>query len=238
MHIAAHHANHPYRPVCEWPEGCMVQWGGGGLVLSNKGSYTTAFFEAFPSQSLFGFIRGEGSDIEAAERDAWKKFTHYESCPGHTFGRRGYLNGVGRCLKCGGMASRVFKEVYVMKDVRAPLSSDEIGALAQGMLYFSATRKDGDQYGLSAYTRRLRLRALVCGVRIPDPAAHTDHEAYDEAMNDALVEWAVARVRAGDPFEVKPVDSLATLFNFYPMKALKARVDEVLASDGAQAVHG
>jgi len=234
MRIARHHANSPYKPVCEWPEDCMVQWGGGGLVLSKKGSYTTAFFEAFPSKSLFGFVRGEGSDIEAAERDAFARFSKYEACGEHVFGRRGYLNGVGRCLKCNGLATKVFREVYVLKDIRAPLTYDEISSLSQGMLYFAATRTDTDELGSSTYYRRLRLRALVCGVRLPDPKACADEEAYNEAMEAALVEWAVARVRAGDPIEVKPIDSLSSLFNYYPMKSLKARVDAALAaSDGA-----
>jgi len=54
-----------HKPRSDWPDDCTVQWGGRGLVLSKKGSYSTAFFEAFPKDG--GSIRGEGSDLKAAE---------------------------------------------------------------------------------------------------------------------------------------------------------------------------
>jgi len=31
-----------------WPESCFVQCGDKGIVMSQEGNYTTAFFEAFP----------------------------------------------------------------------------------------------------------------------------------------------------------------------------------------------
>ena len=65
-----------YTPVCAWPEDCLVQWGDRGLVLRREksgGSYTTAFFEAFPNNPQT-FIRGEGVCIEEAERLAFKQF--------------------------------------------------------------------------------------------------------------------------------------------------------------------
>ena len=53
----------PHQCKFEWPEDCGVQCGEGGLVLDKKGSYTTAFFEAFP-KSPSCFLRGEGASIE------------------------------------------------------------------------------------------------------------------------------------------------------------------------------
>lgn len=45
-----------YVPSETWPEDCMVQWGGGGVVFTGKGSYRTAFFEAFPKARAPSFV--------------------------------------------------------------------------------------------------------------------------------------------------------------------------------------
>lgn len=76
------------------------------FVRSKKESYTTAYFEAFGD--LFGFFRGEGEDLVAAEKDCWDKVQKYLSCKDHDWEPRGYTNGLGFCKKCNGHASGVF----------------------------------------------------------------------------------------------------------------------------------
>ena len=59
---------------------CQFNWGKGiyqcadnGLVLSNKGNYSTSYFEAFPDNTD-DWYRGEGRTIEEAEKDCLLKF--------------------------------------------------------------------------------------------------------------------------------------------------------------------
>lgn len=96
-----------------WPEDCKVQCGARGVVLSEKGNYRTAFFEAFP-RNPNTFIRGEGTTIEEAERACWEKLEKYRACHlDHTdpenFDRRGYTNGAGFCKECGFFGSGIFE---------------------------------------------------------------------------------------------------------------------------------
>jgi hypothetical protein len=91
-----------------WPEECFVQGGGDGVVFRKGGSYTTAFFEAFP-EAPRTFIRGEGKTIEAAELDAWEQYERILACAGHEFERGTYRNGYGRCKHCGLGKSNAFE---------------------------------------------------------------------------------------------------------------------------------
>lgn len=86
-------------PAKAWPADCDVQWGGGGVVFTQGGSYRTAFFEAFPADPAT-FIRGEGEDVLAAEAQAYAKFERILACPGHAFERRHFRNGAGVCRHC------------------------------------------------------------------------------------------------------------------------------------------
>jgi len=98
----------PYTPSCAWPEDCYVQWGGSGVVLSQKGSYRTAFFESFP-KSPDTFIRGEGATVKEAEEKAFQKFEKISNCQGHEFERRKYTSGAAICKHCGLFMSDVFE---------------------------------------------------------------------------------------------------------------------------------
>ncbi len=111
----------PYACLKSWPEDCSVQCGGTGIVLpsnslgkvlfsdkplenlavaaSDKESYITAFFEAFPRNPNC-FIRGEGKTIEEAEAEAFNKFQKILSCQGHEFEPRGRKDGYGFCKHC------------------------------------------------------------------------------------------------------------------------------------------
>ena len=95
-------------PRQAWPDDCVVQWGGRGVVFAPASNYRTAFFEAFPADPAT-FIRGEGPDVPAAEAAAWTQFARQRECPGHFMTRRGYRNGAGICVHCGLFASRAFE---------------------------------------------------------------------------------------------------------------------------------
>lgn len=99
-----------YTCVCEWPEDCFVQGGDDGVVVSKKGNYQTAYFEAFPKNPDC-FIRGEGKTMEDAEREAYDKLVRYSSCE-HEFEKaKNYSNGMGKCKHCG-MMKVVFEPDY------------------------------------------------------------------------------------------------------------------------------
>ena len=113
-----------------WPEDCSVQCGGDGIVFveksleeafedpiqtagevmgiaesTDKSSYRTAFFEAFP-RNPNTFIRGEGKTREEAEDAAWTKFQKHSACEHPAFEKRGYNNGAGFCVACGMFSSK------------------------------------------------------------------------------------------------------------------------------------
>lgn len=94
-----------------WPDDCMIQGGTSGLVVGRRsGSYTTAFFEAFPTDPQT-FLRGEGKTVEEAEAAAWRQWQRVVGCPGpdgHEYETRGYRNGAGFCKHCGLFTSNVF----------------------------------------------------------------------------------------------------------------------------------
>lgn len=105
-----------------WPEHCFVQCGAGGLVLRKNGSYKTAFFESFPkiSDTLIEsvkmkqdeetfFLRGEGLNIEEAEKSAFNKFNKIKECAavGHIFEK--YRDSDGKCKNCNFIKSYVFE---------------------------------------------------------------------------------------------------------------------------------
>lgn len=92
----------------DWSD-VRIQAGDRGIVFTDKKpySYRTAFFEAFPDEPCT-FIRGEGTTIADAEKEAWRKWQRILACPGHEFERRGYKNGAGFCKHCGMFASKIF----------------------------------------------------------------------------------------------------------------------------------
>lgn len=105
----------------EWGKDCFVQCGDSGVVISNEGNYFTAFFEAFPKNPKT-FIRGEGKNIEEAERNAWNEFQKYKNCLNHEFERKGYTNGAGFCKHCGLFKSKCFEPSTKCKICNKPTS--------------------------------------------------------------------------------------------------------------------
>lgn len=97
-----------YECQYDWPEDCFIQGGKNGVVFSEDGNYTTAYFEAFPEDPKT-FIRGEGETLKEAEQSAWDKLQKYKACEKHVFERRGYENGMGFCKHCGMSKSEAFE---------------------------------------------------------------------------------------------------------------------------------
>lgn len=114
-----------YDSKFDW--GCFCQGGNSGIVLpkgsfdkmfkddpikgfvegvTDKESYTTAFFEAFPEKPSC-FLRGEGKTIEEAEKSCWEKYQKVKNC-NHEMERRDRTDGYGYCKHCS-YSSMVFE---------------------------------------------------------------------------------------------------------------------------------
>lgn len=98
-----------------------VQGGCKGLVLSKEKTRTTAFFEAFPRNPSC-FIRGEGSDIAAAETAAWEKYQKILTCD-HEMERRKRTDGYGYCKHCS-YSAMVFEPLTKCCKCGIPTSYD------------------------------------------------------------------------------------------------------------------
>lgn len=208
-------------PSDEWGQDCPVQWGGGGVVMSAKGGYRTAFFEAFPKTGS-GFIRGEGATVPEAEKAALRKRRREMACPAHVLGRRGYTNGVGFCLRCGAYFSRAFSPVTRLGMARKPPSPFVISLALEGEAV-PVSREDA-------------LRLARFGLRCPDPTG--DESGYAEAMRAAAEAWALT----GWPerlFEAIGAWStpgvLASLFGDMELRGLRVAVSEVRAAAAVNA---
>lgn len=208
--IARQHANDPWRPTLAWPETTRVQWGGNGLVLSgNKGSYTTAFFEAFPKDGSGGFIRGEGADVDAAEAKAfaaWKRQHGCHASGGHRWTRsrrygagkfETYTNGGCFCLKCGAFET-VMPPVVKLGGWREPLSVGELSAIAAGDCRVRPW--SGDAPKDRKWRRGMELRARASGIQLPlmqprDPGLGPFvSDAYTEGCRRAVAEFCRANI--------------------------------------------
>jgi len=95
-----------YNCTHEWPADCFVQCGDSGIVITDHGTYRTAFFEAFP-RNPNTFIRGEGKTVVEAEEKCWSLLQKYSQCDHPSFEPRDYENGSGYCTVCGLWFSRV-----------------------------------------------------------------------------------------------------------------------------------
>jgi len=149
-------------PSADWPEDCLVQWGGRGVVLLEAPgkSYGTAFFEAFPKSG--GFIRGEGPTITEAEAKALEKFRRESACT-HLWGRDRWTNGGAICRKCKAFQT-VFAPIVKLGAWKDPLTATELDFIASGYL----RREKGDN---PRYLRRIALKAAAAGILLPEPPA-------------------------------------------------------------------
>ena len=193
-----HHPDHPlpndtdYVLTKDWPDDVSVQWGGNGVVLGEE-SYMTAFFEAFPAQ---GFIRGEGKTIAEAEADAHAKFLRETACT-HRIGRRGYTNGGGKCVHCGGFFSRSFHPVVRLGAWRDGPCKMTLDSIMSGWLRI----RENERLERTKYRRRDYLRARAAGIDLPPTpeTPMTDEEflgrrddPYRLACRDAVIRWLEA----------------------------------------------
>jgi hypothetical protein len=243
--IAGQHKNDVWRPLLGWPEDCLVQWGGRGLVLSKDGNhYQTAFFEAFPKDGSAGFIRGEGKGLEAAEAAAHKIWQRQNGCNttgGHRWSRtlrnnsggvQTYINGGCFCLKCGSFKS-VMAPVVALGDWRKPLSVVEISAIASG--HCRPSRRD-DAESL-AWSHKLSLRAKLSGIKLPPVTEREEglrlfeEDSYELGCQRAVAEFYLAN---RERLESSPKGyGLVDLFDAIAVHQLKKIADEFLENQQA-----
>lgn len=184
-----------YTPSDEWGDDTQVQWGDRGLVIRTKkegdeeekgGSYCTAFFEAFPKTGA-GFIRGEGPTIAEAEENALLQRRKELACTRHVWCRRGYVNGVAICSRCGIRHTNALPAIVELGAFRDPASAWKVKSLLSDnyveLRLFGLTR--GSDLSPDRKTR-LRLRRL--GIRVPDEGMPPKEDA--EACHQAAIDWA------------------------------------------------
>ena len=104
----------------------FIQGGNSGIVFSEKGNYKTAFVEVFPSflkdkdKTFSSFIRGEGSNIEEAEINAFKKLQDAYSCQNHDWDRKNRDDGAAFCKKCKVFNSKALDPLTVCSVCNKP----------------------------------------------------------------------------------------------------------------------
>lgn len=209
-----------FTPTCAWPDDCTVQWGGRGVVLSKKGSYGTAFFEAFPKGP--GFFRGEGPTLAEAEVNCFEKWSRFSICD-HRWARgfqvtsrseklkhgaprpklRGkthYTNGGAICRRCGAFAS-MFQPILRLGAWRDPISASDLVDAAEGGLCPSP-HPSLQTPDMVRYIRRRELHLRLAGVQLPPtPLAPRDYSPFEDNSDDpyiaacrkAVVDWYLTR---------------------------------------------
>ncbi len=208
--IASHHrkdsplsSDTDYVPSQAWLDDTKVQWGDSGIVLGEE-SYVTAFFEAFPKEG--GFIRGEGTTIAKAEKQAFTQWKKEHACQ-HIWGRRGYTNGGALCVKCGGFQSRAFHPIVKLGSWRAEPSYSDLHIIIKGWLRPSHVRDTPER---AKYAHQRHLRARAAGIDLPPtpPAPMTDDEfmgwvrdPYREACRERVAEWLETKANTLSPEE-------------------------------------
>jgi hypothetical protein len=254
--IASHHRsgsplsrNNDYTPSCNWPDDCMVQWGGSGVVLSEDGGRLTAFFEAFPKGP--GFFRGEGKTIPDAEKDCFEKWSRFAKCD-HAWGRgfhvtsrsvekkhgkerpklRGkthYTNGGAICKKCKAFAS-MFKPVVTLGAWRAPPSIHALTSAAEGELQPNAREMNDPK--LMQYIRHTELKLRMVGIKLPPmPEGPSTRSIFDPLEDDpyalacraAVVDWYVDHHMETPE---NPLGSMDSLFSALDHRTMKRHVED------------
>lgn len=261
--IRGHNERDEWQPACAWPDDCMVQWGGHGIVIGKEKSYGTAFFEVFPNDGAGGFIRGEGPTKAEAEVAAFTKYKHQYGCAtsgGHRWTRAArqkgfqdrlrngrqvpkvstYTNGGGFCLKCGAFQT-VFKEIKPLGDWRKPLELMELELIMSGGLRATYELQEGPEAAAKSrrYRKRLELRARRAGISVPD--ASLPEHAYDPTMNpfkeDAYIRAcrvAVAKFYAD--LKDRPRASNESLDGFFDgmaLRRLESALEELAEEEAA-----
>jgi hypothetical protein len=232
--IASQHAwkDKDHVPSSEWPGDCMVQWGGSGVVISEKpgGSYGTAFFEAFPESG--GFIRGEGPTIAEAEAAAFARFVRESACE-HLWGRGRYTNGGAICRRCGGFQT-VFQPIHTLGSHKAPLRPFELSMITDGML--QPTEREDDRS--RRHARKVWLKARVAGIDLPETPStprtiglFDAPDAYVLACRRAVGLWLKDNLEV---LEDREAGAVAGLFSALDVSSLKLLMEDI-EEDGEEA---
>lgn len=226
-----------YTPLAGWPEDCVVQWGGNGIVLGAE-PRTTAFFEAFPSEG--GFFRGEGTTIAEADADALEKYKRFAVCD-HQWsrgrnkktGETAYTNGGAICRKCKAFYM-FFKPITRFGRYKDPLESYELEMAADGGLIPDPRieRRDPRQV---KYRRRIELRLRLNGIDLPQvPEGKLPLHPFKPDMSDPYLQacrLAVANWYREHRDQVKapgsPTLSMGGLFNTFSVRYLEDLLEEV-----------
>lgn len=175
-----------------WPQDMYLQGGKRGLVVGSKGSYRTAFVEAFPPGT---FLRGEGESVAEAEAACWAKYEKHMRCDGSgehgPYEPRRYENGSGFCVKCGAWFSKVCQ----------PSMEYRIGEMACDRVqarWGSDVVLLHDKWGPLVEDEKASIRAELLGVSPPPATAElpTEEELREasapldlEALGDVLRAW-------------------------------------------------
>ena len=205
-----------HTPLDSWPDDCLVQWGGRGIVLGfgDKSTYQTAFFEAFPHGGCF--IRGEGKTIVDAEAKAFEQFQKEISCT-HQWSRGArviskpgerkrwqthYTNGGAICKRCNAFAVK-FRPIVELGNARRPLSIMEIDSVANGFSRPCPEDKEDHKH-----KRRRWLRARYMGIDLPDFDSAPANDSFDEDDYSRACAQAVATFIKDNPDFLKDVESM------------------------------
>ena len=239
----------PYDLQCAWPDDCMVQWGGRGIVLSDNGARGTAFFEAFPAGK--GFFRGEGKTVAEAEAACFKKWKAFSVCD-HQWGRgfivqtkgvkfkhgrmrpklRGktnYTNGGAICKKCKAFAT-VFHPVHELGKCKQGPTIHCLTNAAEGGLRPSGSRYDDARW--KKYTRDSELRLRLAGVDLPEtPVTPSTLDIFDDpnldpyavACRQAVVNWYLAQ---GETPAKKVGGLMQGLFDTFERRTMERLVED------------
>lgn len=102
-----------YRCQFDWPQTDLTTAG-----LAYSGNH---FFEIFVDEPLRTYIRGEGSSVQIAEKEAWATYQKYLSCPHASWDRKERNDGWAWCAECGMFSSeRVEVIPHVLQSTLRP----------------------------------------------------------------------------------------------------------------------
>lgn len=215
-----------------WPHACRVQAGQRGVVFTHApvdpvadalsavveaaapesapqraDRYSTAFFEAFPSQPD-AFIRGEGATVEVAEADCWARYQRILACDAHVFERRGRRDGYGYCAKCG-LGSMVFEPLDRCVICGTPtFYAHDTDGVAYCEAHFEQMTEDKQPQSvkLSLQFRISDAAITAYGERLRDALDAQDNGAFHQVTirrgQATLTVW-VNRFRASAPLPVR-----------------------------------
>jgi hypothetical protein len=195
--IASHHhpsapmpLNTDYRPICDWPDDCKVQWGRSDTFAPHDGPIR-AFFEAFPKNA--GMVRGDAGSIEDAETKAFEKFQRESACA-HPHIRRKFLNGLGVCPQCKASLPRAFKPVIELGSWDHRPNHCDLDMIASGWLRPREWRAEDAH---DKELRRIYLKARRHGIAIPEtPAAPMTEAQFMREIEDPYRDACAAAVEA------------------------------------------